>query len=176
VEFYARKADEKKVKAEDKAEFAHRSQLRSEGREAYASDEEALGRSLRDEVKFGERVERPPDFKARPRKVGPGSVPAEKSAPAGARMLHMMERLGRHDGVKRPSSAPAAGDDARDAAVDGYRKIKARAAEMKRVSERALAQAAVAGAKAAMQSKGAKAKKPEQLAFAAPRLGGFDTI
>jgi len=190
VAFYERKAQEKAFKAEDRIDAAHRAQLRTEGREDYASDEEALGRSLRDDVKFGERVERPPDLKSRPRKVGPGTTPAAKSAPAGARMLHFMERLGRGDGVSRPSSAPAAGDDARDAAVDEYRKIKARNAEMKRVAERAAAKTAAAAAKkaaaaggvaaaaasGAATTAGAKQKKTKQLAYAAPRLGGIDTV
>ncbi len=188
VAFYARKAEEKAYKAEDKAEAAHRARLRTEGREDYASDEEALGRSLKDDIKFGERVDRPPELTARPRKVGPGQVPAAKSGPAGARMLHFMERLGRGDGVLRPSSAPSAGDDARDAAVDEYRKIKARMAEMKRVSDRAHAKAAAAAGGAASgaggssqtsaqnQVRGKKKNKSKQLAYAAPRLGGIDTI
>lgn len=190
VAFYERKAQEKAYKAEDRAEAAHRARLRTEGREDYASDEEALGRSLKDDIKFGERVERPPDLKARPRKVGPGTAPVSKSGPAGARMLHFMERLGRGDGVERPSSAPAAGDDARDAAVDEYRKIKARNAEMKRVADRAAAKTAAAAAKQAAASAAGKGgvaaaaavsgkkhgKKPKQLAYAAPRLGGMDTI
>ena len=157
--FYERKAETRVDKKAAAVAAAHRARLRTEGREDYASDEEALGRSLKDAVRFGERVEAPPRLAVKPRHAGSASTKA------GERMMHLLER-GKWGGG---SAAPAGTHptSSRDAAISEYRKLRARQAEAKRV------RAAAGNASAApAQGKQRTSKALKTQAPRPPTLGG----